>query len=54
MLLKVKLSRLEIELGAHEFKYAVREYQIPANADGIRDQLDDICRDSDGRVSQGE
>ena len=52
MFLEVKRARLEVELEAKNVPHAIREDEIPAQADGIGDELDDIGRDADGRIPE--
>jgi len=52
MFLVVELARSEIEFETKEVPFAVWHDEIPATADWVRDQLDNIGRDSDARVAQ--
>ena len=54
MLLEVERPRLEVEFEAEQIPYPVRKDQVPAEADGVGDQLDDVRRDGDARVAQRE
>ncbi|KAK1256018.1 hypothetical protein MKX07_008277 [Trichoderma sp. CBMAI-0711] len=44
----------EVELQAKDVPFLVGHDQVPAAADGIGNQLDDIRRDGDARVAQRE
>ena len=51
MFLVVELARLEVELQTVQVPHSVRHDQVPAEADGIGNQLDDVGGDSDAGVS---
>lgn len=52
MLLDVEGSWLQVELDAEHLEFTIREDQIPAQANGIGDQLDNICREQHCRVAE--
>lgn len=54
MLLVVELARTQIELEAKELPFLVRHDQVPAAADGIGNQLNDVRRDGDAGIAKGE
>lgn len=54
MLLIVELSGLQVKLKAKESPFAIGHDEIPAETQGIRDELDDVCRYGNTRVAQRE
>jgi hypothetical protein len=54
MFLEVKPTGLQVELEAEDAEDAVREDQVPTQANGVGDELDNECCEEDVGVSEGE
>ena len=54
VLLVVELAGSKVKLQTEEVPFLVGHDQVPAAADGIGNQLDDVRRDGDARVAKRE